>query len=304
MPEQSGPFADAARQAKLIRRALVASQGVGGDDFGERLAAELVKRPLGQIKPTHRVGGGPQLQTMDCRGAAAPQRVDAPQPRAVTDGGGLQDRPAGSGARLVKEQDCLYRIASETGHCWETLWDDPANAALRQARENPGVLLPGDQVHVPPLREKFEPGATETRHRFRRKSQPSLLHVVVKDNDEPRRNEPYVLTLDGGVTFEGFTDAEGQIVRALPPMAQRGELRVGADSDTHHIEIGRLDPLDSLRGVRQRLTNLGLACRSDQGALDDETRRQLRAFQRINALPETGAPDEATRAALATRHGS
>ena len=94
---------------------------------------------------------------------------------------------AGQGNYFVKQGDCIYSIAKAHGFLWETLWDLPENAELKQMRKDPAVLYPGDRVFIPDLRKKEEPGETEKRHRFRLKGTPSKLVLrFLDDKGQPR----------------------------------------------------------------------------------------------------------------------
>jgi N-acetylmuramoyl-L-alanine amidase len=59
-------------------------------------------------------------------------------------------------SHTVKQGDCISSIAHETGFFWETLWNHPDNAKLKQLRKNPNALLPGDVVSIPDQRVKQE----------------------------------------------------------------------------------------------------------------------------------------------------
>lgn len=214
--------------------------------------------------------------------------------------------PTGSGERVVQSGDCIASIAKESGHFWETIWNDPANSELREARENPNILLPGDRVFVPPLRAKFESRPTQARHRFRRLGEPSVLHVRVLRRDRtPRDGEPYELRVEDA-RWEGMTDAAGWVSVPIDPKARTGHLTVGPASDQakYRLALGGTDPIDSITGIQQRLNNLGFAAGPADGVLGPATRAAVMRFQRHHGLPETGTPDDATRAKLLEQHSS
>lgn len=214
--------------------------------------------------------------------------------------------PVGNGEHVVQAGECTSSIAKETGHFWETIWDDPANSQLREVRQNPNVLLEDDRVTVPPIEPKYEAGHTEERHRFVRRGEPSLLRLRVLENDKPRSNEPYTLDIDGQTTLTGITDADGNIVIGIPGDAQQGKLVVGEGDKqlSYSLQLGQTDPVSTLRGVQQRLKNLGFDCGSESGVADSQTESALRAFQEKQGLSVTGQADAATRERLESVHGS
>jgi N-acetylmuramoyl-L-alanine amidase len=212
--------------------------------------------------------------------------------------------PVGAGKHEVRQGECISSIAKDTGHFWETIWNDPANADLRSARKDPNVLLPGDRVHVPERREKSSPGQTEMRHRFRRKGQPEVLRVRLLRDGQPRQNEPYVLTIDGK-ELRGFLDADGNLQCAIEPNARQGVLLVGAepDVDRYDLALGAMDPINQLVGVQKRLSNLGFHCGPADGVYGPLTEAALRRYQRSGGLPVSGQPDDATRQRLQKDYG-
>ncbi|MFO0837817.1 MAG: peptidoglycan-binding protein [Phycisphaerae bacterium] len=213
--------------------------------------------------------------------------------------------PVGSGEHVVRQGECIYSIAKDHGHFWETLWNEPQNADLRTARKSPNVLLPGDRVHIPPLRNKWEPGQSEMRHRFQRKGQPASFKMRVLRDGEARGNEPYKLDVDG-TTIEGTTDADGKLSAAIAANARRVKMWVGkpSDVDEYSFLLGGIDPIEELSGVQGRLNNLGFDCGPIDGKLGPQTEKALKTYQGRRKLPVTGQPDEATRAKLLEDHGS
>ena len=207
-----------------------------------------------------------------------------------------------SHVHVVKQGECLSSISLQYGLNWKTIWSDPNNAQLRQARNNPNVLLPGDAVFIPDKRSRVEKGATEKRHQFKKLGVPAQVRLKFMAWDQPRANERYVLIIDGHI-FSGTTDADGRINLTIPPDAQTGLLTFGDDEQPIQIHFGHIDPVEEITGVQHRLRNLGFKCDDPDGELGPETRSAIREFQKKHRSTVTGEPDEATRRRLIEIHG-
>lgn len=212
--------------------------------------------------------------------------------------------PRGAGDYVVRQGECMNSIAAAHGFFWETLWDLTENQELRCAREEPNVLLPGDRVYIPELREKVIEAPTEARHLFRRRGVPSTLRIQIMRAGVPRSNEQYLLEIDG-FRSEGVTNDEGWVEIAIPPSAERGELRFGNgefETDVYPFNIGGLDPITEITGVQERLANLGYDC-SVTGEMDNDTRQAILAFQEAEDLETTEELDQTTRDRIAQVYG-
>lgn len=214
--------------------------------------------------------------------------------------------PVGQGDYVVQDGDCISSIAVKSGHFWETIWNDPANSELKQIRKDPNVLLPSDRVTIPPIRRRDENGATEKRHRFRRLGEPSRLRLQFKMFGEPRANEPFRIDVDGRTIKEGRLDGDGCLDVGISGNARMARVLVGEDEDLElfELQLGGVDPVADLRGVRERLFNLGYPCPQGTGELDNPTRIAIAAFQKDQHLPLSGDLDETTRQALLKVHRS
>ncbi len=261
----------------------------GSDEFSKRIQSMLGGKgsasahlPPGPVKPAS--------------SPPAPPRSPETRPDA---------QPVGIGEHVVRAGECVSSIARDHGLFWQTIWDDAQNAIVKQTRIQPNVLMPGDRLHVPPVRRKEEPGATELRHRFVRRGEPSHLKIRVLDQDEPRANEPFKLVIDGQQEITGFTDPEGRLDVPIPGNAKKGELTVGVEPDLYKatLNLGGLDPVATWAGVKARLKNLGFEC-PQTGERDDATIDALNEFRDSEGLPKSDDIDEATRDALARKHGS
>jgi len=210
--------------------------------------------------------------------------------------------PLGEGEYEVGQGECISSIAKKTGHYWEKIWNDPANAALKEVRKDPNVLLPKDRVKIPEKEQKYESGETEMRHRFVRRGEPSMLRLQFHGQDGPRANEPYELVVDERV-YRGTTDSEGKSEERIPGNAKQTRMYLGRDREEYEIDLGQVDPITELKGVQERLNNLGFHCGTPDGAPGPMTRRALLDFQRKHGAEETGEPDEPTRNELRRVHG-
>jgi N-acetylmuramoyl-L-alanine amidase len=204
---------------------------------------------------------------------------------------------------VVQPGECVASIAKRYGFFWETLWNLPENSRLKSERKDPNVLLAGDVLHIPELREKEESIAVEARHRFRRKGVPGTFKVRLLHDGEPRADERYVLDIDGEL-LDGRTDADGWLEVTIPPDAREGRLILPEAGEEYPLQLGHLDPVDTPRGVQQRLKNLGFYGGEIDGEIGSKTRGALLAFQHRQNLEATGEIDDATRQALQDEHQS
>jgi hypothetical protein len=199
---------------------------------------------------------------------------------------------------VAKDGDCIISIAGDTGFFWETIWNDPDNASLKQLRKEPNVLFAGDVVSIRDKQVKQEAGATDSLHSFVRKGTPAMLKLQLLDrNHQPRTNLKYTLVIDGALR-SGTTDSNGWIKESMPPNAQKADLTVEDQGvqEKYKMGLGTVDPITETSGVEQRLKNLG---HSTTGGLS----QAIGTFQKKYGLPVTGNPDDATRDKLKSIHG-
>lgn len=204
---------------------------------------------------------------------------------------------------LVHQGDCISSLAFKFGVSIDKMWNHSANARLRQERQDLNVLKPGDIIFIPARELKEENGATEQRHRFRRKEVPAKLCLRLLDwEDRPRGNLRYVLMIDG-ISRSGMTNPNGEIDEWISPNARRAILHIEEQDGTEEYELslGHLDPVSEASGVIQRLTNLGYHC-GGATALGEQTYAALRAFQNKYNLSPTGQADAETRQKLQEIH--
>lgn len=216
------------------------------------------------------------------------------------------DRPIGQGNYEVKEGDCIESIAYEHGLFWETIWDDPQNAALRIIRGDPNVLFPGDRVFVRKIELKTESGSTEQRHRFRRKGVPCRLRIrVLNEERQVQANALYVLEIDKVLRKEGRVDGDGILDIGIPPDAKEGRLVVnpGQDQVEYLLMLGHIDPIDSIRGIQGRLKALGFDCGEVDGVYGPSTEAAVRTFQDEYKLTVDGMVGGETKKKLLELYG-
>jgi N-acetylmuramoyl-L-alanine amidase len=210
----------------------------------------------------------------------------------------------------VKQGDCLSSIAKKYGFPdYKVIWDDGANAELKQKRKNPNLLFPGDIVVVPDLELKQVDKPTEQKHNFVLDKGTVKFQLIVKDDeDKPYANCKYDLKIDGK-DFTGTTDGSGKIEQDIPADASNGEVAIYETKDGEEcvitvfkLELGHLDPVEEATGVQARLNNLGFFCGKIDGIVGPLTQEALKAFQEKNGLSVTGAADQATKNKLAQLH--
>lgn len=116
----------------------------------------------------------------------------------------------------VTEGDCLSRLAEAHGFSsYAILYNHGDNAALKEKRPNPNMLVVGDAVVVPDLEVKQVEVAAGAKHSFKvTRRLVKLRLVVIDEDDKPVANKPYRLLL-GGEQIDGTTSAKGLIEREI-----------------------------------------------------------------------------------------
>ncbi|HEY3065949.1 MAG TPA: peptidoglycan-binding protein [Methylomirabilota bacterium] len=203
---------------------------------------------------------------------------------------------------VVAQGECLASIARQYGFLdYRTIYDHASNAALKKSRPDPNVLHPGDRLFIPDKDAREESRGTEKRHRFQLRRQRIFLDVILKLNDEPIANTPYVLRI-GSRQLEGTTDGTGRIRHEVAATETSARLILKDPALEWDLRLGALDPLEEVSGVQGRLQNLGFGCGAIDGLMGPRTRSSLRQYQGMRKLSSTGEADGATRSRLRTEH--
>lgn len=216
----------------------------------------------------------------------------------------------------VAPGECLFSIAKTYGFTnWKKIWLAPENAELRKKRPNPGVLLPGDEIHIPDPGKRSMSLATAHAYQFQVRDPWCQLRLHLRGHDgKPLALKRYRLIVDGHRFPDHHTDRGGLLDQRIPADAKAGELTVWMDDEGDEgprmrwpLRLGYLDPiqgvsdLEAISGVRARLRNLGFLCEQD-GSWTEGDRIALLSFQHKMKLELTGEINEETRAALEKEH--
>ena len=186
--------------------------------------------------------------------------------------------PVGGGAYVVKQGECIYSVAAQTGHDWKTLWDHPENALLKDTRKNPGVLLPGDRIHIPELKLKTINLETGKRHRIVITGQTVTLRLRMCDADgEPIAHAKYMQHVEGQAV-PVTTDGDGNLKKRVPALATAARLDHIQTGEGYNLNLGHMDPAGTSSAIRKRLSNLGYNPDSRQGQSDSHAVDVLLAY--------------------------
>jgi LysM repeat protein len=207
----------------------------------------------------------------------------------------------------VQQGDHLSKIAKQNGFPDHTvIWNHPNNAQLKQQRQNPNVLNPGDQLYIPDKEQRRESGGTEQRHTFVVNRGKLTLRLVLEDMyEKPIANAQCALVVDGDAS-QPITDGSGKIERPIPQDARGATLVIRGDETPFQnvaipIKIGNLDPVDELSGQLARLNNLGYF--PGDGTDQDAFQSAVEEFQCDNQLTVDGVCGPQTQAKLKQIYG-
>jgi N-acetylmuramoyl-L-alanine amidase len=203
----------------------------------------------------------------------------------------------------------LSAIAKKYGFSsYKTIWDHGQNAELKNKRQNPNVLFPGDRLFIPDKVEKVEPRSTEAKHRFELKTEKLKLRLVLEDQyEKPISNAKCELHIENEIRHVN-SDGHGKIEQDVPPNAERARLIIRSketslDDLVLPINIGHLDPVDEITGQQARLANLGYYTGAVDGRENPEFKLAVEEFQCDHSLGVDGVYGSQTRAKLKDVHG-
>jgi Putative peptidoglycan binding domain len=184
---------------------------------------------------------------------------------------------------------------------------------LKQKRENPHVLLPGDKVFVPNKTAKEYSRPADNQHTFEVLTKPLFLKMELRrEYDDPIANTPCDLVVDSD-TFSLTSDGKGKLQQKISKKAHSASLRIKDRLQLHDseipferlltIRIGDLNPADQPSGQVARLANLGYYRGSIDKVDPDEFKSAVEEFQCENGLTVDGKVGPQTQAKLKTVHG-
>lgn len=203
----------------------------------------------------------------------------------------------------ISAGECISSLALTYGIDPEAIWSAAGNEQLRARRDDPNVLAVGDVVEIPARATKRVSLAANATHVLELQHTHVTLRLRLETAKGPMPDEPYVLTV-GGREIEGTTDDDGTLEERIVASATVAELLLVDRAERCRLHIGHLQPVDSWRGVAQRLINLGLFVGDVANDPSPALRAALASFQRERGLEATGELDEPTLDALRQRHGS
>jgi N-acetylmuramoyl-L-alanine amidase len=206
----------------------------------------------------------------------------------------------------VQQGDCLSSIAADFGFIdYRVIYNHPKNAAFKAKRPNPNLIYPGDVLWIPDKEPKQSPAATATTTVFKVKAGPGTrLRVVLLDMErKPLAGRAYTLTVAGN-DIKGTTGGDGMVDQPIPDDAASATLLLDDKGVTRDLELGKLDPIDTVSGYQARLKNLGYDPGPIDGVAGPLTAGGVSAFQTDNApLAVDGDCGPKTQAVLKDKYG-
>jgi hypothetical protein len=160
---------------------------------------------------------------------------------------------------VIRQGDYLAKLAYKFGFDADKVWNDPANAQLRQRgqlSQDPNMLYPTDMLYipypiVPPVMQSLTTGTTNT---FT--SDPPTVPVTIQFSDSVLASQAY--TVQELEELSGLTtDANGTATFSVPVTLEAVTISFTDSGELFSYNLGCLDPIDKLSGIYQRLQNLG-----------------------------------------------
>jgi hypothetical protein len=212
---------------------------------------------------------------------------------------------------VIRQGDYLTKLAHQRGFDATAIWNDPKNARIRDKRTEPNLLHPGDILWIPDAPEVRRLAVKSgSANRYVANIPKMPVEVRLQVGGAPLAKEPYQILGLGPDPIEGATDDDGWLKATVPVHVREIEVLLTEKDRTLRVRVGDLDPVDTLSGLKKRLTHLGfyqpsrVGIENDDVADDDALVSALKAFQSSRDIGPTGKLDDDTRKALTGAHGS
>lgn len=204
---------------------------------------------------------------------------------------------------VVGPTDHLAKIAARHGiRDPQRIWDDPDNAALRELRSNPSQLREGDEIAVPDRDPPTFEVPAGRRHGFRVPIATIELSCRLLDMFGEPLADTAVHAIVDDPAHDLVTDGDG--VLAVPIRASTERVRLELETRVIELEVGRLDPIDTPTGLRDRLTALGYLAGDLDGEDPEDIAFAISVLQHDNGLVVDGKLGDEVIAALEQAFGT
>lgn len=198
----------------------------------------------------------------------------------------------------------MNKVRADGFRTSKALYNHPSNAEFRALRPDPNLIYPGDKITIPPKKEKFMPLRANSLNTFvvQNEKEYFRLKVAYDDGDDITVN---VLCIDTVLQSDGLIEVELNNNDALTGNVDL-YLKAGETTPTKSfaVQIGNLDPIDTLSGVQGRCNMLGFNCGKVDGVMGEKTRIGVKEFQYQHELDVDGIPGPKTKAKLQQVFGS
>ena len=187
---------------------------------------------------------------------------------------------------VIRSGDYLTAIAYSRGLKPDDVWNDPANATLRQTRKNPEMLAPGDVLYLPAVKRTWMPLKVGSANAFVASPPNVEVHVLLKDASGNPLAGKSVETMPVLQTTPLTTDGSGVLVLSVPVHVRAVQVTMKDPALIFDVRVGNLDPHDVPTGALSRLRQLGYV--ADESALLDRRPDYLRGFPSHDAPLQSG----------------
>jgi hypothetical protein len=200
---------------------------------------------------------------------------------------------------VIRQGDYLLSLAHQFGFDADTIWNDPANDALRKLRPNPNILLAGDQLYIPDQVDKkpvtLVTGQTNS---FVSPDPPTVTITHQFVGNDPSAYATKAYSIQELAQLTGLqTDEDGVVTFEAPVTLDTATVVFTDTGESWALAIGNLDPIDTPVGIFERLQNLGHIDSTVQYDFEsvannlDVMRDGLRSFKGAQPTSDQTAPD-------------